>query len=78
MGPLDEGREAEGEDREIVPLERVMAKQPDHPGATHLYIHTVENSPEKGDKAAEMLRTLVPASGHLVHMPAHIDQRTGR
>jgi tetratricopeptide (TPR) repeat protein len=61
-------------------LERVMAKQPDHPGATHLYIHAMENSPnpEKADKAAETLRTLVPASGHLVHMPAHIDVQTGR
>jgi tetratricopeptide (TPR) repeat protein len=61
-------------------LEKVMAKQPDHPGATHLYIHAVENSPfpEKGDKAADVLRTLVPASGHLVHMPAHIDVQTGR
>jgi len=61
-------------------LEKVMAKEPDHPGATHLYIHTVENSPfpEKGDKAAETLRALVPASGHLVHMPAHIDVQTGR
>jgi tetratricopeptide (TPR) repeat protein len=61
-------------------LEKVMAKQPDHPGATHLYIHTVENSPfpEKGNAAADTLRTLVPASGHLVHMPAHIDVQTGR
>jgi tetratricopeptide (TPR) repeat protein len=61
-------------------LERVMAKQPDHPGATHFYIHTVENSPfpEKGNAAAETLRTLVPASGHLLHMPAHIDVQTGR
>jgi len=61
-------------------LEKVMAKQPDHPGATHLYIHTMENSPfpEKADKAADTLRTLVPASGHLVHMPAHIDVQTGR
>ncbi|MFI5401560.1 MAG: tetratricopeptide repeat protein, partial [Planctomycetota bacterium] len=61
-------------------LEKVMAKQGDHPGATHLYIHAMENSPnpEKADKAAETLRTLVPASGHLVHMPAHIDVQTGR
>lgn len=61
-------------------LEKVMAKQADHPGATHLYVHATENSPfpEKGDKAAETLRTLVPASGHLVHMPAHIDVQTGR
>jgi tetratricopeptide (TPR) repeat protein len=61
-------------------LERVMAKQPDHPGATHLYIHTVENSPfpEKGNAAADTLRTLVPASSHLLHMPGHIDVQTGR
>jgi len=61
-------------------LERVMAAQPDHPGATHLYIHAAENSPfpEKADMAANTLRALVPASGHLVHMPAHIDVQTGR
>ncbi len=61
-------------------LEKVLAKQPDHPGATHLYIHVVENSPfpEKGNAAAETLRTLVPASSHLLHMPGHIDVQTGR
>ncbi|HEX5135960.1 MAG TPA: tetratricopeptide repeat protein [Planctomycetota bacterium] len=61
-------------------LEKVMAKQADHPGATHLYIHTVENSPfpEKGNAAAETLRALVPASSHLVHMPGHIYVQTGR
>jgi tetratricopeptide (TPR) repeat protein len=61
-------------------LEKVLAKHPDHPGATHLYIHTMENSPfpEKANAAAETLRTLVPASGHLVHMPGHIDVQTGR
>jgi tetratricopeptide (TPR) repeat protein len=61
-------------------LEGVMAKEPDHPGATHFYIHTVENSPfpEKGNAAAETLRTLVPAAGHMVHMPGHIYVQTGR
>jgi len=61
-------------------LEGVMATEPDHPGATHLYIHTVENSPfpEKGNAAAETLRDLVPAAGHLVHMPGHIYVQTGR
>jgi tetratricopeptide (TPR) repeat protein len=61
-------------------LEKVLAKHPDHPGATHLYIHTIENSPfpEKGKAAAETLRTLVPASSHLLHMPGHIDVQTGR
>jgi tetratricopeptide (TPR) repeat protein len=61
-------------------LEKVLAKHPDHPGATHLYIHTMENSPfpERANAAADVLRALVPASGHLVHMPAHIDVQTGR
>jgi tetratricopeptide (TPR) repeat protein len=64
----------------VAVIEKVLAKQPDHPGATHLYVHALENSPypEKADKAADILRTLVPASGHLVHMPAHIDVQTGR
>ncbi|MGH7130561.1 MAG: hypothetical protein ACREJO_01255 [Phycisphaerales bacterium] len=61
-------------------IERVLAANPNHPGACHLYIHAVEASPhpERADRAAAKLRTLVPASGHLVHMPSHIDVRTGR
>lgn len=61
-------------------LEGVMARQPDHPGASHLYIHAVEASttPERAVAAAERLRTLMPGSGHMVHMPAHIDVRTGK
>jgi tetratricopeptide (TPR) repeat protein len=61
-------------------LEGVLARQPDHPGANHLYIHAVEASPEPGraEAAADRLRTLVPGSGHMVHMPSHIDVRTGR
>lgn len=61
-------------------LEGVLAAHPKHPGANHLYIHAVEASPEpeRALRAADVLRTLVPGSGHLVHMPAHIDVRTGR
>lgn len=61
-------------------LEHVMKVDPENPGANHLYIHAIEGSgqPEKADVAADRLRTLVPASGHLVHMPAHIDIRRGR
>jgi tetratricopeptide (TPR) repeat protein len=60
-------------------LERAMELNPNHPGANHLYIHTVEAGPmaAKGVPAAERLRTLVPASGHLVHMSGHIDVRVG-
>lgn len=61
-------------------LEHVMAIAPDHPGANHFYIHAVEASPwpERATPAAERLSTLVPGSGHLVHMPSHIFIRTGR
>ncbi len=60
-------------------LEKVMATNPQHPGANHLYIHAIEASPwpEKGLPAAERLGTLIPGSGHLVHMPSHIYIRTG-
>src|SRR6185503_15275394 len=35
-------------------------------------------SPEKALASAKRPETLVPAAGHLVHMPAHIYARTGR
>jgi len=61
-------------------LESVMARDPDHAGALHLYVHAVEASadPRRGVAAADRLRKLVPGSGHLVHMPAHIYARVGR
>lgn len=64
----------------VATLERVLEINPDHPGANHFYIHTVEasNEPERGVASADRLRTLVPGSGHLVHMPAHIYARVGR
>jgi len=57
-----------------------MQLNPRHPGANHLYIHAVEASPnpEKGIAAADRLRTLVPDSSHLLHMPSHIDVRLGQ
>lgn len=70
-----------GHTEEIVStLESVMAGYPDHAGALHLYVHAVEASaePERGAAAADRLRELVPGSGHLVHMPAHIYARVGR
>lgn len=61
-------------------LESVMERDPEHAGALHLYVHAVEASanPERGAAAADRLRDLVPGSGHLVHMPAHIYARVGR
>jgi tetratricopeptide (TPR) repeat protein len=64
----------------VATLEEVIKQFPDHAGALHLYVHAVEASadPAKGVAAADHLRTLIPASGHLVHMPAHIYSRVGR
>jgi tetratricopeptide (TPR) repeat protein len=60
-------------------LETVLEMAPQHPGANHFYIHTMEASPfaAKALPAANTLRDLVPAAGHLVHMPGHIDIRLG-
>jgi tetratricopeptide (TPR) repeat protein len=61
-------------------LESVIKRKPDHMGANHLYIHSVEASknPQRGLPSADRLRFLVPGAGHLVHMPAHIYIRTGK
>ena len=60
--------------------EQVLARNPKHPGAVHMYIHLMEGTatPEKAEPAADTLLTLMPAAGHMVHMPAHIYQRIGR
>ena len=67
-------------DAAITSLETVIARSPDHALALHLYIHAVEASdqPELAEPAADLLADLVPGSGHLVHMPAHIYWRVGR
>ena len=64
----------------IASLEAVMAADPNHPLALHLYIHALEASSNaaKAEAAADRLADLVPGSGHLVHMPSHIYFRVGR
>jgi len=77
--------DADGKPREftsavLAALESVFARNPNHPGAIHLYIHAVEASdnPGRAEPHADRLATLVPGAGHLVHMPAHIYLRVGR
>lgn len=77
----DAAGQPKGHTAEVVTqLESVMARNPKHAGALHLYVHAVEASPDptKGVAAADTLRELLPGSGHLVHMPAHIYARVGR
>ncbi len=64
----------------VATLQAVLVRYPDHAGANHYYIHTVEASaePERGVPSADRLAELMPGSGHLVHMPSHIYLRVGR
>jgi tetratricopeptide (TPR) repeat protein len=64
----------------VTTLEAVMARDPMHPGANHYYIHAVEASlhPERAMPSAHRVAAMMPAAGHLVHMPAHIMLRVGR
>jgi hypothetical protein len=75
-----DGAPAPGTDEIVVILEAVLTKDPRHPGANHYYIHAVEASPDPGKAvpSAERLPGMMPAAGHLEHMPAHIMQRVGR
>ncbi|SHF28858.1 hypothetical protein SAMN04487965_1843 [Microbulbifer donghaiensis] len=77
---MRDGTPYEGTEKIVALLETVMARNPQHPGALHLYIHLIEptNTPERAEKAADTLKDLMPGAGHIVHMPAHIFQRVGR
>ncbi len=74
-----DGKPAEGTLEIVSVLEGVLKKDPNHIGANHYYIHAVEASDDPGRalKSAKIIAGLVPAAGHLVHMPAHIYFRVG-
>lgn len=75
-----DGTPTPGTEEIMATLESVLTQNPYHPGANHYYIHVMEASPhpEKALVCAERLRGMMPAAGHLQHMPAHIMQRIGR
>ena len=60
-------------------LEKTLQIDPEHPGANHYYIHTMEASPfaSKANASADRLGRLTPGLSHMVHMPSHIYIRTG-
>jgi tetratricopeptide (TPR) repeat protein len=74
-----DGTAEEGTQEIVTTLESVIKRDPNHLGALHYYIHTVEasNSPERALAGAARLASLAPAAGHIVHMPAHVYIRTG-
>ena len=68
-------RTPKGRTTEILDLlETVLARNPEHPAAIHLYIHVTEasNDPYRAEEGADRLGALAPSAGHLVHMPSHI------
>lgn len=75
-----DGKPAADTERVVAILESVLARNPNHPAANHYLVHALEASPhpERALAAAERLKTLMPAAGHMVHMPAHLMQRIGR
>lgn len=75
-----DGTPAEGTPLIVSTLRGVLARDPRHPGANHYYIHAIEASPhpELAVRSAEVLNGMMPAAGHLQHMPAHILERVGR
>lgn len=75
-----DGKPGPGTPAILAALRKVLAKDPRHPGANHYWIHAVEAStdPARALPSAEVLVGMMPAAGHLEHMPAHIFQRAGR
>ncbi len=60
-------------------LENTLTAHPNHPGANHYYIHTVEASknPQRALTSANRLGVMMPGVSHMVHMPSHIYIRSG-
>ena len=60
-------------------LERVLAAQPEHPGALHYLIHTYDFPPlaDRGLAAAREYGVAAPPVPHALHMPSHIYSMLG-
>lgn len=61
-------------------LERVLARNPDHGGAIHFYIHLTDwiDRQALAVPYADRLGRIAPAASHLVHMPSHSYYGVGR
>src|ERR1043165_9763751 len=60
-------------------LNRVLARQPQHPGVAHYLIHSYDYPPlaQLALPAARSYAKIAPASAHAQHMPSHIFIRLG-
>jgi tetratricopeptide (TPR) repeat protein len=60
-------------------LEKVLAEQPEHPGALHYLIHSYDFPPlaARGLDAAKRYGSVAPSAPHALHMPSHIYSMLG-
>jgi len=75
----ENGQPRPGKKEALAIFEGILKEDPDNSAANHYWIHAVEASPhpEQALHSAEILGSLAPTSGHMVHMPGHIFYRTG-
>jgi tetratricopeptide (TPR) repeat protein len=61
-------------------LERLLARDPHHPGACHWYVHATEATAKVGSAqhCAESLGQSIPGASHINHMPSHTFNEVGR
>jgi tetratricopeptide (TPR) repeat protein len=78
-GYKENGHPSDGEAYSQTILRNLLAAHPQNAAANHYWIHAMEDSsrPEEALHSAEILATLAPSSGHMVHMPGHIFWRVG-
>jgi len=74
-----DGHPRDGELYSQMILQNLLAAHPDNAAANHYWIHVMEDSsrPESALHSADILKSLAPNSGHMVHMPGHIYWRVG-
>jgi hypothetical protein len=60
-------------------LEKIWARQPEHPGVAHYLIHLYDTPAlaERGLEAARRYSKIAPDAAHAQHMPSHIFTRVG-
>ena len=61
-------------------LEGILARDVQHPGACHLYVHATESTavPGRAEACAEFLGRSIPGASHINHMPSHTWNEVGR
>ena len=61
-------------------LEGILARNVQHPGACHLYVHATESTtvPGRAEACAEFLGRSIPGASHMNHMPSHTWNEIGR